>query len=787
MNRGVKSCLVRSVSALPLLLAAVPAHAQQEPADGSGVQEPADDAGVQMIVVTAQRRQESLQDVPVSVNVVTADTLRERNLNDLQQITLAAPSLQIGQENTFSIRGVGTLAFQQTVDPAVAVSLDEVSLARTLLSENLFLDVEQIEVLNGPQGLLFGRNASAGLLNITTTRPKLGRTMVDGHLEYNVRDTTPGNGDGVIARTNFNLPVTKNSAFRLNLAYQHQNPVTRAVVSGPGSNTNRRSFEVRGKYLAQPTDALEFYLIGNYAETNGTAGLFDRTYRALAPGSANTDPLAADGYVASPDLLEYKADGANFRNLRSYGGQARVSYLFANDWELINLAAYKAYDHEYAFDQDYTTSNGVSLSTLSSDFHQFSNELRLALPASDRLSGQVGLYYLTFEEESTTLTGGDLYIPSFVLPNFPFCVGADAQPGAFPPNCSVSNDYAVGSDTDSLFKSRTYAAFGQFTYELTPQLRLLAGGRLTRDEIEIDFTQNVLDYFVRFGGPSGTYSAEDGHTDFSWKLGAQFEPSPQVMVYANYAKGYKGPGANNSAATANANLIVEPETSRNIELGAKTSWLDQRVIFNVSLFRTKYRDYQASAFNAQQASFVITNAASLTSQGAEVTANLRPFAGLSVDAALTFLDSEFDDFPGAQCYPGQPDCSANGTFNARGLSTPLAADLTSSIGVNYRFPVFGDADVVIGGDWYHRSSVNYTVSTNPLTALGPVDIFGARVSLDLNENLQFVVFCKNCGDERVPNFIYNDPGDAASGLNSTVQTFGFNSVRTIGASVDFRF
>lgn len=749
------------------------AQAQQTSRDIEGAAE---------IIVTAQRRAENVQSVPISVTPVTSEELRSRNLNNLQQIALAAPSLQVGQENTYSIRGVGTLAFQQTVDPAVAIAQDEVNLARSALSEGVFNDVSQIEVLNGPQGLLFGKNATAGLLNITTTRPKFGLFSGDAEVEYDLRDTTPGNGQGVIARSSVNVPVGDTSALRLSVAYEYQEPVVRAVETGPGSDIDRRSFDTRLKYLAEPTDTLSIYAIGNYAKLRGTSGLFDRTYRYLGAGSQNTAPLAADGYTASPDLLEYKADGANFRNLENYGGQLRIGYTLPNEWEIINIGAYKGYKLSSSFDQDFTTGNAVSLSSQNSKFNQYSNELRLALPANSRLSGQVGLFYMRFTERASSLTAGNLYLPSFLLPNFPFCVGS-----AVNAPCPAANDFAIGSDSNYRFTSESAAAFGQFTYDVGSGLKVIAGGRLTRDKVSIDLVQNQLDYFVRFGGPGGTYSDSTRNTDFSWKLGAQYQATQDILLYGSYAKGYKGPGANNSAATVDARLVVNPETSRNIELGAKTSWLDRKLVFNVALFRTKYKDYQASAFNAQAASFVIQNAASLTTKGAEVTLTAKPVRGFSINATASILDSKFADFPGAACYTGQPDCGANGTFNAGGQRTPTAAKFTSSVGAAYEVPISDATSLVLSGDWYHRSAVNFTLGNNPLTRFGAIDLFGARATLQLGDNVSLSVFCKNCGDTRVPNFIYQDPGDASVGVNSAVQTFGLNSVRTIGSSVGFRF
>lgn len=180
---------------------------------------------------------------------------------------------------------------------------------------------------------------------------------------------------------------------------------------------------------------------------------------------------------------------------------------------------------------------------------------------------------------------------------------------------------------------------------------------------------------------------------------------------------------------------------------------------------------------------MIRNAASLTSKGAELSLTAKPVKRLTLNATASILDSKFDDFPGAQCYVGQ-GCS---TFNAAGQRTPMAAKFTSSAFASYELPITSDISLLINGDWYHRSSVNYTLGNNPATALGAVDLFGARATLDLGGNLRVSVFCKNCGDKRTPNFIYSDPGDASQGINSAVQTFGLNSVRTIGASFGYKF
>ncbi|WP_342659233.1 TonB-dependent receptor plug domain-containing protein (plasmid) [Sphingomonas sp. NY01] len=166
------------------------------------------------IVVTAQRRSESIQTVPVSVTAIGAQDLKERGINDLQQIGLVAPSLQVNNNTNFSVRGIGTLSFSTALDTSVAISLDDVNLGKPLLSAIPFYDISQIEVLNGPQGLLFGKNASAGLLNIVTNKPEIGSYAASFDMEADNRTRPGDDARGALTRVALNIPVTANSALR---------------------------------------------------------------------------------------------------------------------------------------------------------------------------------------------------------------------------------------------------------------------------------------------------------------------------------------------------------------------------------------------------------------------------------------------------------------------------------------------------------------------------------------------------------------------------------------------
>lgn len=234
-----------------------PAPSTAKPNVQQGNPAPADEAATGDIIVTAQRRSESLQRVPVSLTAVSGDTIANRNLNDLTQVARAAPTLQVGIDNTFAVRGVGTLSFAGTIDSSVALAIDEVNLGRPLLNSPLLNDLQRVEVLNGPQGLLFGKNASAGLLNIVTTRPAIGEYSSVTNIEVAAR--APGadrNAPSIIVRETINVPVSANSALRVSGLYSYQEPGT-TYVGRPNPGTrhdlNLRTYRSRASICFRRT------------------------------------------------------------------------------------------------------------------------------------------------------------------------------------------------------------------------------------------------------------------------------------------------------------------------------------------------------------------------------------------------------------------------------------------------------------------------------------------------------------------------------------------------------
>lgn len=586
------------------------------------------------IIVSAQRREESLQDVPVSVTAVTSESLESRNINDIRQINQAAPSVQIaggndGDTNVF-IRGVGTLSFVPTVESSVAVAVDDVNLGRASLAFGAFDDVARVEALNGPQGLLFGKNASAGLLNIVTRRPELGLVGAHFDTEATWRDTTPEDGFGIIARGTVNVPLGENTAVRINTRYSYQDSIVTSLTPAV-TDENLEDYGVRIKVLS---DAAELYVIGEYSERHGMP--LASYGRVVAPGGDIAPVLAAEEIVPGPDNLFGAADGNSFSDAELFGIQGTLTVTMPNDWDIIGVVAYKELDTLSNLDSDRTSVNQLSCNSQDSNFNQFTAELRLAIPQGNRVNGQVGVYYFRSEDAASRSLAGALGLPPFVAEGFPFCVGAQPPFGP-PPACPYTNDFAIGRDVVTQLEVESLAAFGQLNFEVTDELTLIGGLRLTHDNVAIANVQNQLTYFVPLAAP-GSFAEEASNTALSWKLGAQYDINPDVMVYGYYARGYKGPGFNDVFAPGVQSLVRE-ETSDAFEIGLRSEFADGDVVFNISAFLQEFQDYQTQSFNVAFQTFLLQNAAELETKGIEAQLFATPLPGLSLNANLTLLDA----------------------------------------------------------------------------------------------------------------------------------------------------
>lgn len=791
MNTSQKSRLIQSASiAAIVLLSSAPAHAQAAAAAD------ADAADNGEIIVTAQRRSENVLKVPVSVTVVGAEELIQRGANDLTAVTKLAPSLQVAQDNTFSVRGVGTATFANTVEASVSQVVDDVVLGNREYAANAFYDIARVEVLNGPQGLLFGKNASAGLVNITTNRPKLGEMsfIADGELVQRAR---PGkDGTGYQIRSTANVPVGENAALRLNFIYSDQDPITVSNVNPAVRNDlGLENLGVRAKFLFEPSDALSVYVIGDYNRQRGITGRYDITFRQFGTGSQ----YPARGLVAGTENFNFAAEAPNYRDSNTGGVQANIGLKFDNGMELTSISAWKQAKTNFQFDSDQTPFNFFSYNGANQKYDQYSQELRLALPTGNALSGQFGAYYYRSVGTNQGFRGGNNGVPSFVAIGFPFCIGATVTAGP-PPACSVSNSSFLGQDFQYRLTNDSYAGFGQLAYQLADTLKFSAGARLTYEKAQINLRENFGQYFVTLGVKQNVSNQETDATDLSYKLGIDWQATPDLMVYGFYGEGFKGPGFSNTSPAPGANLAVRPEISRGGEIGIKGKALDGALTFSVSAFYTKFYDLQVQAFVQSLRTFVLGNAATATTKGIDMSFQLRPVEGLTLSGSASYADATFDDYPGAQCFPTQTTngCKADinsslpgfvGTFNAKGYQLPLSSKFTATLGAEYAVPVTDSMEAQIGIGYYHRSPQSAGIGS--AFTIPTWDTIDLRVGLKA-ENWSLNLFCKNCTNQVRPISIGSDGGDAnpvgtAPPVLTLNQRFSFESVRTIGVRAGINF
>lgn len=738
-------------------------------------------SGLADIIVTAQRVAQPLQRVPVSVQPVTGADLNNRKISDLVQLQTAVPSLSVGTDNTFTLRGVGSLSFSPNVDSSVGVAIDDVSLGVPLFMNYFgFEDIDRVEVLLGPQGLLFGRNASAGLLNIVSKRPEFGGVISgSAYAESDYRDQTPGGGWGEIIRGTVNVPLGSDAALRVNGFYSDQDPIAAVVAQAPRARYGnyQARFGFKGKLLYEPTDQLSIYVIGDFARNRGIGGEYDRTERSVGPGSATAVALARDGITAGPDNLElgYSAPAGGL-NIDTGGASITASYKFSDALTLSDILAYRYYTGGAYSDQDPTSSDGVDVSVRYGRYRQITNELRAAFNTGRFLDGQAGFYYfdsIVREQDAIGAAGYHVLDPMFAP-----LVG---------PSDSVTNPY-FGADLVSRTHLLSYAGFGQVNVHPVDRVTLILGGRVTRDQDHIDLVQNQRFYLVPLGAPNYRTSESTSNTDFSWKVGGQYDIPDLGMVYATYSKGYKGPAFNDTAATAGQKLAIGPETVHALEVGAKTTFLDHRLRVNLAAFRDLFDNFQVQGYDTRTASYFTSAAAKVKSQGIEAFIEARPVRAFTLSASGTLLDSKFQQFNNDHCYPGQPTCSTLGTSNSSGNATPSSAKFTSNVTATYEHPLTDNATFNASASWYHRSSINFSSNANPAQLLGAINTLDGSIGLTIARRYRLSVFCKNCTNKVFPTFIGLDNVDATVlGINSTTQTFGYDSIRTIGISAGFSF
>jgi iron complex outermembrane receptor protein len=731
------------------ILAQSPALAQETPAA----------ARIDEVVVTAQRREQNLQDVPVAVSAIDGDTLQNLNVDGIGQLSSLVPSFD---SNAFgvSIRGVGTSTFSTSIELSVSTVIDEVVLGRPEMARGSYYDLERVEVLRGPQGMLFGKNASAGVVSVVTRNADPDAFEAIGNFSFGEDGYQDYNGT-------LNLPVSSSAAIRLGGYVNRFDGPIQNVPDGREFNGNDE-WGARARFLWDLSPDLTFRLNADVTDQDNP-GMW--TPFLTRPLGAQEQGLAFFcGITASQSNRQTCLDGGNENRTKTEA----VSAYF--DWDiggfaLHSITAYRGAEFDQDRDSDSLPVDILNLNIADSDQDQFTQEFRLTSPEESRLRYTLGLYYFTLENDQYVEQTGTLGIP---LP-----------PGLL-----------LNSTVQSTVESDSAAAFGQAEFDVSDALTLIAGGRFTRDEVSLEFTQFSQPGTINFGVPV-TIDPSTTEDNFSWRLGAQYDLSDAAMVFAVVSRGYKGPGFNQTAiSNTTTSQLVEPEIPTNYELGLRSLSFDGALVANVTAFYTTFEDYQAQIVDrtVTPSVFRTVNAGELETVGveADVTADLP--AGFVLTASLAYLDATYDRFGEVSCFPGQTVAQgcvevAPGVFayDPSGTTLAGASEWRATVTAEYTRQLGTSIEGFIRADYNWRSDFNLANTGDPITEVDSYGVLNGSLGISTADGRwQFSLWGRNLTDEDFPFSIFNTPfGSNLGGDYSQVPTI--ENERRFGIAVSFQY
>ncbi len=739
-------------------------------------------AALDEIIVTAQKREETLLNVPVAVTAVRAESLEASQIRQIRDLPLLAPSLSVAQaassaQTVFSIRGLGTSGFNGGLEPSVGVFVDGVYRSRQSSSIGDFLAVDRIEILRGPQSTLFGKNTPAGVISVITKKPQY---------EFGYEgEATIANYESRILRGTVTGPIVEDKvAFRLSGNYNMRDGFIDNLFDGSDVN-NRDRYSLRGQLQLDPSDNLSIRIIADYEsiEENCCAAPFFFNFPANV---AALTPLGANLLPAMPFARQVNFDGRLFTDQTSGGGSAEITW--DQDWgRVTSITAYRTFDNSNDIDADFIDLDLSGRNFNSGEYDTFTQEIRLESVSDSMVDWMVGAYYYNMDLEThfnspygadlrpfaDLVTGGAVGLLEFLTGN---------APGTF---------LAAGQGTiDEVFNQKTesYSIFGQVDVHLTEQLTVTGGLRWTNEEKEVDAVFNINDPFsaldlnTLFGGafgglsvlqffpPAAPFSRTRDEDNFSGNAIISYQLTPSVNTYASYSRGYKSGGFNLSSSAAASGFSFEPEIADAYEIGVKARLFDDQVQLNLALFDQTLEDFQANVFNGT--SFLLNNAGELNIQGVELESMAQPTENLLLTLGVTYLDAEISSFVGGPC----PVFTPAATCDLSGADLPGAPDWTVSSTATYTVPLGAGKDGFIRGEVYYRGERFLGGDLDPNTLQTASTLVNASMGVVESESgrWEITVWGKNLTEEEFAQGIFDSVAQAGSfsGYPNDPLTFG---------------
>ncbi len=719
-----------SAGSLAILLCgvAMPAMAQVETAEG----------GLDQIIVTAERREQNLQDVPVSATVLTGEQLTQRgvvSLNDVQQV---APSVAINTFNRstyINIRGVGIAQSAPTSNPGVAYYIDGQLIPHEQFIGHSFYDIGTIEVLRGPQGTLTGQNSTGGAIYVRSPAPEFDTTTFGG-------DFTLGNYNRYRAVLTANVGAD-NVALRLAYVHDERDSFTDNIAANAQSQPGNMNL-----------DAVRANLRIRSADGRGTINLRGEYFDMQSDNNAvkrRNDTVSTDPFVI-------QEDGLSFLNQRGFRVSGEVDFELSDS---VGARALMSYQDGYTRDQtdgDRTaTALGVPVgtSTSAANTRTFPGRVSLGDTVFD-----------TFIAEFNLLSIGEGPL-QWVLGGF--LLDEDVPVTLLRDNRNTRDFVVSNSDIISSATNTSYSVFGQANYFLNDQFEVLVGGRYSWDK-------QVYTRFVVPGPPLAAPFVSDASSEqLTGKLGLNYHFDNNGMIYVSASRGYKAGGVNLTPNTPN----FLPEQNTVYEAGFKTEVLDRHLRLNGAVFMSEYEDIQLSSLVGGLP--VTQNALGGEALGAELEATAQ-FGGFQANGGIGYLDAQFSN---SACIsdtnlPGTDvGCPTNLRFVPKGATLPFSPEWTINAGMQYTFAL-GDIDVTPRVQWSHLSGQIATPFPSVNTIVPGRDLIDARITFDLGDSYKLEAFANNLTNE---TYIASQIQNSSSADGGII----YGAPRTIGLRVKVEF
>jgi iron complex outermembrane receptor protein len=728
----------------------VSAEAAAGTVDAAAEVEPDSESELGAVIVTARRRNESAQEVPVAISALSGDALESKGNVNLQSFHKEVPSITSYSSNarntTINIRGLGTgtAASGNGLDSGVGFYVDDVYYARLSQSILNLVDIDHIEVLRGPQGTLFGRNTTAGAISVVTKAPSLLRQ--EGSVDISL-----GNYRYAQARGQLSTPIIdKMLAARISFEAQRRDGWT-FNTHQLGTDNNQESFTTRAQLLWQTTDKLKWRLIGDYTNfgqrTATTA--FEQAVEQYDDGTPLAYPWRQrianfPYYTPLPfDPGARKSDNNRQRLFRVELGGVSLR----GDWDLgpitaTTISAFRFWNTNPRNDNDGTTLDVVRENNADDRQKQFTQELRVASNGKQAVDYVGGLYFLwqtvpTLSRRDFGNDGGEYNI-------------APGTQGLTP---EQRRETLRGAYTRAWFEANTFsvAPFAQATWHILDNTDLTAGLRYTYERKWGSYEQKryktggtdslneaQLAQYNQFNPEVPYYKLDKSWGNFSGLATLSQKLGQDKLVFITYSRGSKSGGINlanlpkdENGRTRTELAYLKPETVDHYELGLKTQWFERKLTVNANAFFTEIRGYQDTIRDQSQVVAInyLTNVGTVRSKGLELELRARPIPGLSFYAAGTFNPTEYTRYRAALCpWERRPGGRAT-TCDLSGEQLPVAPKYAGSAGGEFGTDITSSLRLFLGADVSYRSSYTTTNNNSRYSRIDPVTLVNARVGL----------------------------------------------------------